>query len=236
MRICVMNISEKLNAENRAFLERFVTMEKAARIQKFWHWEDQQRSLFGDLLIRKMIVEHTGRANDELRFETTDFGKPYLKGEAELYFNISHSGDWVACAIHTESIGIDVEVVQDIDLSISEMYFSQQENNEIVRAEDSIDRFFDYWTLKESFIKYIGKGLSQPLNSFTIHIGQEKITVESKVGLASDSTLKQYNLGHPYKMAVCTKVTHFPENYEVCTMEDIIHWCENEIITIPRIT
>lgn len=233
MRICVINISEKLDAEKYTFLEQFVAMEKVARIQKFWHWEDRQRSLFGDLLIRKMISEQTGRANDELSFETTDFGKPNLKGETGLYFNISHSGDWVACVIHTESIGIDVEIIQDIDLSISEMYFSPEENNEIVRAEDSFERFFDYWTLKESFIKYIGKGLSQPLNSFTIHLGQEKITVESADELASDCTLKQYSLGYPYKMAVCAKTTHFPDNYEVCTMEDIIHWYANESITTP---
>lgn len=236
MRICIMNISEKLDAEKRAFLEQFVTIEKVARIQKFWHWEDQQRSLFGDLLVRKMLVEHTGQSNDELHFETTDFGKPYLKGETTLSFNVSHSGDWVACVLHTESIGIDVEVIQDIDLSISEMYFSREENNEIVQAENSIDRFFDYWTLKESFIKYIGKGLSQPLNSFTIHIGQEEIRVESKDELASGCTLKQYDLGYPYKMAVCTKVTHFPETYEVCTLDDILNWCANETITIPKTT
>lgn len=36
----------------------------------------------------------------------TETGKPYLRLHPELFFNISHSGDWIACALGDAPVGL----------------------------------------------------------------------------------------------------------------------------------
>ena len=72
--------------------------------------------------------------------------------------------------------------------------------------------FFDLWTLKESYIKAVGKGLSIPLKSFTINFlkkGEIAVKLGNKL---TNWTLKQYFLDPEYKMSVCGTHTAFPEN------------------------
>ena len=38
-----------------------------------------------------------------------DFLKPYNKEEREVHFSVSHSGDWWACIIAEEPVGLDIE-------------------------------------------------------------------------------------------------------------------------------
>ncbi|MCL0028295.1 hypothetical protein M1M88_01070 [Peptococcaceae bacterium] len=47
-----------------------------------------------------------------MSFVENDYGKPFLKNTNDLYFNVSHSGEWVVCAIHHHPIGIDIEQVK----------------------------------------------------------------------------------------------------------------------------
>ncbi len=72
--------------------------------------------------------------------------------------------------------------------------------------------FFDLWTLKESYIKAVGKGISIPLKSFTINFlkkGEIAVKLGNKL---TNWTLKQYDLDPNYKMSVCGTNKAFPDN------------------------
>jgi 4'-phosphopantetheinyl transferase len=99
-----------------------------------------------------------------------------------IHFNISHAGEWVLCAISNTEIGIDIELIQPIDLDIAKYYFSEVEYMDLQRKEgaEKVSYFFDLWTLKESYIKARGMGLSIPLKDFCIRITHEGITFSGK--------------------------------------------------------
>ncbi len=170
--------------------------------------ENKKRSLISQLLLGKAL---TDRKKDPLVtiFEYGKYNKPYLKNETDFFFNISHSYDYVILAVSDKEIGCDIEKIRKYDLKIAKRFFTKNEYENIIGISDEEERrrmFFRYWTLKESFIKQNGRGLSQPLNSFEITIDEdEKISVRTENG-DSDLYLTQFELIPGYLIAVCSYV------------------------------
>lgn len=148
-----------------------VSEERRSQAARFIHQADAYRSVLGEVLTRVTLSDQTGLRAEELSFSRNTYGKPCLTQYPERQFNVSHSGDWVALISDgTEEVGVDVEKIAPIDLQIAERFFSSQENMYLAAqpAENQLDTFYRLWTLKESYIKAIGMGLSMPLNAFAI--------------------------------------------------------------------
>jgi len=186
--------------------------QRQTRIRRFAHQEDAHRSLVAEVLSRWLICERLKIRNQDLQIVQNRYGKPMVQDLSNLYFNNSHSGQWVVSAISDAPIGIDIEKISDIDLRIAEHFFSEQELLDInsLQTEARVSYFFELWTLKESYIKADGRGLSLPLSSFTIR------KQEGHIGLYTDNCLKscffkEYSPDRLYKMAVCAQTPNFPE-------------------------
>lgn len=67
----------------------------------FYKLENYQRALFANILERYMIFKNIKKEFAEIIFDYNKYGKPFLIGEPNVHFNISHSGDWVVAAIHS---------------------------------------------------------------------------------------------------------------------------------------
>ena len=93
----------------------------------------------GSALIKKEVL-------GEREILKRESGKPYCR---DLFFNISHSGDFVLLAVSDFEIGIDIEKIRDVDLKISDRCFEEKVSTK--------EEFFSMWTKKESIIKYLGK-------------------------------------------------------------------------------
>ena len=102
-------------------------------------------------------------------------GKPVVQGpdSAKRPFNVTHTDGLVMCCVGNQlhhSIGIDVErLSRNTDPDIADRYFSDPEIRYLnaCRTDESRSRtFLRIWTLKESFIKAIGTGLTMPLADF----------------------------------------------------------------------
>ena len=77
--------------------------------------EDRKRYLFGKLMLRKLLVEYGNSKTILNNIQIGENSRPYLIGNID--FNISHSGDYVICAISNESkIGIDIEKIIPINV------------------------------------------------------------------------------------------------------------------------
>ena len=138
----------------------------------------------------------------ETEFEYRENGKPYIKGRNNLFFNLSHSGHWVICALSPSEVGCDIEEIRENDRAekIAARYFTDEEKvfiqnsaliNQGLKEKDAdkkacddskkaccdvADRrvpFYRIWTLKESFMKVTGKGLALPLKDFSIIMPDE---------------------------------------------------------------
>jgi len=129
--------------------------------------------------VLRTVLSHYGDWPPSLwEFAQADHGKPYIIGPAaQLYFNLSHSSEWVACAVaRFPSVGIDIERTSRNPeiLRLAKRFFAPPEYAD-VRARAGAarkERFFDYWTLKEAYIKARGEGISLGLDRFGFRIGE----------------------------------------------------------------
>jgi len=223
MKVFALKITNKLDDLTSKSLLSVIEEKKRERLLKFVFWQDMHRSLFADLLIRKIMIKEYGLANEEICFTVNEYGKPHCEILKDFHFNISHSGDWVVCAIDKNTIGIDVEEISTIDLDISKNFFSDKEHNDLVLKNDPFDYFFTLWSLKESYIKFLGKGLSHPLNSFSMRFTNERIVIESYDQILENIYFKQYQIDDRYKMALCSLNPNMPNEIIVYTINDLIN-------------
>ncbi|WP_052088031.1 4'-phosphopantetheinyl transferase family protein [Paenibacillus wynnii] len=196
-----------------------LSKEKQERLKKFKRQQDIIRSLVADLLARMMCAEAMCCSMEDVEFEYNEFGKPLVSGDTPCYFNVSHSGDWVVCAVDSDAIGIDIEQKGNIDLEIARRFFTSQEYRYIWGGDPvtRIDRFYEIWTFKESYIKAVGKGLTIPLQSFEVEIAQQEYGESLRARISKNSSsanvwfLKQYNMNADYKVAICAKEQLFTQ-------------------------
>lgn len=149
-----------------------VSPERAARAKRFLKEEDRLRSLAGELLLRKVLRETHGITVPQLGVGPC--GKPQLMS-GEPFFNISHAGAHVLLAVGDVPLGVDVEQVRPVSVGVSDMVFTDDEQQWIWGASDSDAAFFQLWTLKESYIKALGLGMRKALRSFSFVIEGEDI-------------------------------------------------------------
>ena len=91
------------------------------------------------------------------------YGKPALENAPDFHFNISHSGPYVAIAWGNSPVGIDLEVLRHRD-SIQRLTarHGTAREQEYLSSND-LARFYEIWTGKESYLKYLGTGINRPL-------------------------------------------------------------------------
>lgn len=99
-----------------------------------------------------------------------DGGKPVFPGNSEVYFNLSHSGDYAALAFGNRPLGVDIECVKRANLKVAKRFFQREEYEVVSEREETeqADAFFRIWTGKEAVVKAAGGGLSVPLDSFSV--------------------------------------------------------------------
>lgn len=218
-----INFAEKIDPFLLEQLLNRVAPDKKARLKRFYHMEDTLRGLFADLLMRDVIMRKTGLSNEEISFTANYYGKPFLEGREDVQFNLSHSGVWVVGAIDNQPVGIDVEQVQSIDLAISRNYYSPDEHRDLMSKDDKFDYFFTLWALKESYIKILGKGLSHPLDAFSIKfITPDEIIINVESKRIDDIFFRQYHIDNGYKMAVCAAHDRIPQHVHRLETQDLI--------------
>ena len=88
-----------------------------------------------------------------------EYGKPYLKNN-EIYFNLSNSHDYSVCVVSNSEVGIDIEKIT-FKSTIIDKICTEDEKKLIKNSDD----FTKIWTKKESFVKYLGIGLSYGLKN-----------------------------------------------------------------------
>jgi 4'-phosphopantetheinyl transferase len=223
--VYAIEIDQQLDTALFNALLSYVTPEKKERIKRFYHYADALRSLLGDLLIRHLICQKLNLNNQQLQFYQTEYGKPFLRNDRNFHYNISHSGDWVVCAWATAAVGIDIEQVALVDPSLAQRILTPAEYQIFSNINCSEQRhyFYSLWTLKESFVKAVGKGLSIPPDSFAIQKEQEEFLTVYPEPDSCRYFLKQYDWGESYCLAVCAATNLFGDTVKIITLAE----CQN---------
>jgi len=128
-------------------------------------------------------------------FTTDRYGRPFIAApaiERTVHFSLSHTDGCVACVVSGhQAVGVDVERILErgslLETALSVFSVEEIEALRHLAPDDFVDRFFDYWTLKESFLKATGRGLNLPLDQFSMLISPEEIGIRFMPGIADDS-------------------------------------------------
>ena len=200
---------------------------KKSRIEKFINKKDRIRALIGEILIRTMIIEEVDIKNENINFGKNHYGKPYLKEFEKFHFNISHSGNFVVCAVDDKPIGIDIEKIRYIDEyeEIAKKFFTLNELQYIFGKDfdSKLIKFYEIWTLKESYVKCCGQGLSIPLKNFSININKNDEVEAIIDNRHNQYTFRKFNIGADYKLAVCSLNKEISNNIVIKDQNELIN-------------
>lgn len=134
-------------------------------ILRYKRWQDSHASLYGKLLLKEGLAR-MGFKCQLSEMKLSQYGKPYFANN-RFTFNISHSHNYILCAISCEekqNLGVDVEKIKPVQFSDFQNIWAANERRKIVNTET----FFDYWTRKEAIVKAVGMGMYYPLNKIDV--------------------------------------------------------------------
>ncbi|MDL2289278.1 4'-phosphopantetheinyl transferase superfamily protein [Clostridia bacterium OttesenSCG-928-F22] len=151
--------------------------------------------------IRQSAVHYAAYAEilltQELEILAGEYGKPYFKHYDRLHFSVSHSGEYYLCGLHTSPLGIDIEKIHACNrLGIARRFFHAEEYEFLLQKDE--EAFFRVWTAKESYVKYLGRGISDEFSQFSVAGAQQ-------TGLLADGSRIAYLDGFDgYCACVCS--------------------------------
>lgn len=172
---------------------QFLTAAEKMKLNTFVSKTAASEYLGARTAIRLLLsLYYPQRGTNEWKFDANPYGKPHIGNPIEnVEFNLSHSGQSVVCALSLHrALGIDIEQVRRPPnlLDFARDSFSPSEVMELAThpQDNQINRFFEYWTLKESYIKARGMGLSLPLDQFSFRIRQPEIRISFEPRIQDD--------------------------------------------------
>ena len=90
------------------------------------------------------------------------YGKPFVKDRPDIQFNISHSGEYAACALTRVPCGLDIQEIRGFrGKRILERTMDEEQQRQILSSADPALAFSRLWAEKESIVKLSGEGLSR---------------------------------------------------------------------------
>ncbi|SAL32849.1 4'-phosphopantetheinyl transferase [Caballeronia udeis] len=198
---------------------RSLLSEDERRQEARYHFaDDRKRHVVTRSLVRSVLSHYADVSPADWTFSANAFGRPQIAGaqagKEALRFNVSHTRGLIALGVtRGRELGVDVEHVsaRRIGTGIAEHFFSPREAAALtqVAPERRQERFFEYWTLKESYIKARGMGMSISLDQFSFHFphpGAVRLEMQPELG---DNQARwsfwQYRPARDYLLAICAE-------------------------------
>ncbi|WP_437766356.1 4'-phosphopantetheinyl transferase superfamily protein [Sorangium sp. So ce281] len=197
------------SARDEALLEayhRLMAPDEAAQQARFLFAENRHEYLLTRALVRTVLSKYADVAPEAWSFVRNEFGRPQIAGPPgvpPIRFNLSNTRGLIACLVALDrDVGVDVEDTERASgaVDIADRFFSPGEVRALraLPPERQRARFFEYWTLKESYIKARGMGLAIPLDQFSFHLDDgPAIGISFDPRLGDDRSAWQFALYQP---------------------------------------
>lgn len=195
--------------------QQLLSDDERARHDRYRHERDRNLHLTARLMTRTVLSRcMPGVSPRDWKFRPGPHGKPEIAAP-EMQSTI-HSGKWHFNVTHTEGVvvlalaqgspvGVDVERVDRPSNfeGLARRFFAQEEAAAIAAADEGLRAalFYRIWTLKEAYVKAIGKGLAHPLDAFWFDPPDRfetapRLLVKTDTGEAHFETAWQARVGH----------------------------------------
>ena len=192
--------------ENPQILEN-IWQERKEKILTYKFESGRKESLGSALMLQKVLFQNN------LNLQDVKFGnnkKPEIDG---IFFNISHSDNFVICSVSENPVGCDIEKIRCVKSGFEKRFFTKNEVAYLEKfsGEEKLNQFFRLWTMKESYMKFTGEGMKLALNRIEF-VFDDSIKV-FRDGILCDCNFKEYELSG-YKISVCAKENDFASTLE----------------------
>lgn len=206
--------------ENEALLREYRSLLSESERQqelRFHFARDRRRYLVTRALVRTVLSRYAAIAPGEWTFAVNDYGRPRIAnaGHAagQISFNVSHTDSLIILAVaQGHEVGVDVENtrVRAACIDIADRFFAPAEVSALHALPKARQqhRFFEYWTLKESYIKARSMGLSIPLDHFSFDLLDDDIGISIDPGQGDRPErwrFWQMSFGPGYLGALCAE-------------------------------
>src|SRR5262245_2251754 len=193
------------DAQSLARHTQILSRDEKIRAQSFRFEDDRNLYVLGKAFVRILLSRYAPIDPSLWEFTPNEYGKPAISGPSgvrEIAFNITHTTGLISAVFALDSsVGIDAEHHgRRIDaLAIAEHYLSPDEYSALSMLGDSDrrQRFFEYWTLKEAYIKANGLGMSMDLSTFTFDIHDDARGISLRSTRVADPAFWTFRLLKP---------------------------------------
>lgn len=158
--IYLVKVNSPIDENTFQYLLKFVQTEKQERILKQKIKQSSDNMLIGEILAKAVIKKTFGIDIAKQEFAYTEYGKPYLLNFPNVHFNISHSGEYVACAVSDKPIGVDIQKIGKYNSDVAKRVCNEKELVQIENSLNKASEFIKLWTQKEAVLKMHGTGIA----------------------------------------------------------------------------
>lgn len=169
-------------------------------------------STYRKKLLDYVFTKHIGKNFDANDLVKNKYGKPYFI-DSSFYFNISHTKGLICCGISNTEIGIDCEHICEFNNFLIDKVCTLSEKNSILQNADINRVFFTYWTLKESYCKFTGKGLCENLKNI-------EFTIQNQRAFSNcENVYFSYKYIDDFVISLCSEDKYLYCRHEYCELE-----------------
>ncbi len=220
--------------------QELLTPEELSQYRRYYFEKDRHRYLVTRALVREVLSRYMPVTPEAWRFGANRYGRPYVVdpvGVAEqIDFNISHTDGLIVLGVcHGKVLGVDAENTRRAALlDVADRYFSASESNSLrsLPLQYQPTRFWELWTLKESYIKARGMGLSLPLDQFSFDLDMPRgISIDFAPGFDDQPSRWQFWQLRPTRhhlLSICTESSTADDYPAWLNLREIVplssHW------------
>ena len=204
--VWVANPDEVTDLAQLTRCKALLSVDELARYERFVFARDRHLFLVAHATLRRVLSRYAGVHPAAWAFEANEYGRPNIAAgicDLPLRFNLSHTYGLVACAVRIGlDVGVDVErLSREVSfMEVADQFFAPAEV-EALRALPATERFhpfFEYWTLKEAYIKARGMGLAIPLRQFAFNLeSPDRLEVKFDPTIHDEPTAWHFELIRP---------------------------------------
>lgn len=169
MEYFIYNIEHLTDEEYQKWFS-LMEKDKQEKVSKYKDIERKKCSVAGEMLVKNHIGKSLNIEPESLSILVEKNGKPYIEN-CPIHFNISHCENLLAYTFSNKEIGIDIERIKQISLSVLKSFFSEKEqeyvlgnaldkvDSDLLNNTDVMEKFYRIYTLKEAICKKSGIGI-----------------------------------------------------------------------------
>lgn len=181
-------------------LGRFLSADERERAKSIADEQARMRFVVGRDGLRSILASYLTCPADTLAFAVGEHGKPVLNGYS-LAFNVSHSGDhWIVAVSNLSTVGIDIEIIEPraalTAIGRRCLADSEFEGWQLMADDERLVTFFRLWTIKEAFVKAVGRGIALGLRQCVVDMSDYRclVSVPASCGNASDWSVRELSI------------------------------------------